>query len=136
MISVDADTQEYLFQQRQDLTLRPVSDEDRQLGGTIKLVLDVVQYDDSVHQAMLYACGNALVCDTMEEARSFSFRSSHSGSKRYKVVTLEGDVIEKNGNMTGGSSRRSSSKQSSQWDDQQVAKIRKECDEMVTVSNL
>ena len=30
LISVDADTQEYLFQQRQDLTLQPVSDEEKQ----------------------------------------------------------------------------------------------------------
>ena len=42
---------------------------------------------------MEYACGNSIVCDTLQEARELCF----SGEKRYKCVTLDGTLIRKSG---------------------------------------
>ena len=42
--------------------------------------------------------GNVLVCDTLENANNLGSLVNHS----YKIVTLEGEVINKGGSMTGG----------------------------------
>lgn len=69
-----------------------------QLGGSARLVADVIQYDPSLEQAILYALGNTLVCDTHKEAKALSF----SGNERQKVVSLDGTLISKSGLITGG----------------------------------
>ena len=49
----------------------------RSLGGTSKLVIDVIKYDPPIiKRALQFACGNAVVCDDMEEARKVAFASS------------------------------------------------------------
>ncbi len=63
-----------------------------------RLGIDTIEYDKVVERAMLYACGNALVCDDMETARYVCFEKGVEA----KAVTLEGTVIHKNGPMTGG----------------------------------
>jgi len=38
--------------------------------ANVKLVFDVIRYDPPViKKALLYACGNALVCETVDDAR-------------------------------------------------------------------
>ena len=40
----------------------------------VKLVLDVIRYDPpQIKKALLFACGNALVCETVEDARKVAF---------------------------------------------------------------
>ena len=73
----------------------------RRLGGTAKLCLDVVNYDAAVSRAMIYAMGNdTVVCDTHAEAKKITF----GGDRRFKVVSVDGTMIKKSGEMTGGSS--------------------------------
>ena len=73
----------------------------RRIGGTAKLCLDVVNYDSSVRRAMIYAMGNdTVVCDAHAEAKRITF----GGDRRFKVVSLDGTLIKKSGEMTGGSS--------------------------------
>lgn len=49
-------------------------------------------------KALQFACSNALVCDTMEEARKLAF----GGQERRKTVSLDGTMFEKSGVMSGG----------------------------------
>ena len=73
----------------------------RRLGGTAKLCLDVVNYDPAVSRAMIFAMGNdTVVCDTHAEAKKITF----GGDRRFKVVSVDGTMIKKSGEMTGGSS--------------------------------
>ena len=73
----------------------------RRIGGTAKLCLDVVNYDSSVRRAMIYAMGNdTVVCDAHAEAKRITF----GGDRRFKVVSLDGTLIKKSGEMTGGNS--------------------------------
>ena len=43
---------------------------------------------------------DAVVCDTHGEAKKLTF----GGERRFKVVSLDGTMIKKSGEMTGGSS--------------------------------
>jgi chromosome segregation ATPase len=61
-------------------------------------VLDVIQFDESIERALLYALGPTLVCDTHKEAKKLCF----TGGERHKMVSLDGTLISKSGIMTGG----------------------------------
>ena len=40
----------------------------------VKLVVDVIRYDPpSIKKALIFACGNALVCESVEDARKVAF---------------------------------------------------------------
>ena len=57
----------------------------RRLGGSCKLVFDVIRFDPPIiKNALQFSCGNAIVCDDMEEARRVAFGSA----ERKKVCTL------------------------------------------------
>lgn len=51
------------------IRVKPINDKFRSIAKGARLAVDVIQYDASVERAMHHACGNALVCDTMEIAR-------------------------------------------------------------------
>lgn len=53
-------------------------------------------------KAVAYAVGDAIMCESLDEARQLAYHSA--GSERYKVVTIDGSLINKAGLMTGGSS--------------------------------
>ncbi|WPG98069.1 Hypothetical protein R9X50_00085400 [Acrodontium crateriforme] len=67
-------------------------------AGT-RLAIDTIDFDTSVERAMTSACGNALVCDTLKIARQVCYDLKVDA----KAVVLDGTVIHKGGNMTGGS---------------------------------
>jgi len=47
----------------------PPNDKFRAFAKGARLAVDVVQFEPAVERAIHYACGTALVCDTMEIAR-------------------------------------------------------------------
>ena len=50
----------------------------------VKLVVDVIRYDPPcIKKALLFACGNALVCETVEDARKVAFNLT----ERHKVIS-------------------------------------------------
>lgn len=77
---------------------RAVDESLRRLGGTARLAIDVVNYEEYVQKAVLYAAQNAVVCDTLNEAR----RLRYDGGRRIKICSLDGTLINKAGFMTGG----------------------------------
>ncbi len=51
----------------------------------MKLVVDVIRYDPPcIKKALLFACGNALVAETMDDAKKVAFGIG----ERHKVRTL------------------------------------------------
>ena len=54
-----------------------------ELGGTAKLVIDVVSYDNAYHRAMLHSLGDCVVCDTHAEAKKLAYDKSKKNAKRY-----------------------------------------------------
>lgn len=105
------------------IKVKPPPEALRHIGGSFKPVIDVLEYEEVNAKAMLYVCGTALVCDTMDEARQYAYRRQRGeNEQRSKVVTLDGSVIHKNGNMAGGVA---SSARSDRWDEKAMQKARK-----------
>ncbi|KAF8689772.1 hypothetical protein AX14_003168 [Amanita brunnescens Koide BX004] len=48
--------------------VKPINDKFHSFAKGARLAADVVQYKPAVERAVRHACGNALVCDTMEVA--------------------------------------------------------------------
>ena len=72
--------------------------------GKVDLALSLVGYDDEVSAAMEYVFGSTLVCDDAETAKRVTF----DPAVLLKSVTLEGDVYDPSGTLSGGSSPNSS----------------------------
>ncbi|KAK0255245.1 hypothetical protein B0A54_03271 [Friedmanniomyces endolithicus] len=70
----------------------------RGLHKGMRLAIDVIDFDASVERAMRSACGNTIVTDTLELARHLCYERNIGA----KAVALDGTVIHKGGNMTGG----------------------------------
>nr|GLL33199.1 structural maintenance of chromosomes protein 1 [Ipomoea trifida] len=100
----------------QSVRVKPVMERLRALNGTAKLVFDVIhtRFEPTLERAIVFAVGNTLVCDTLDEAK----RLSWSGD-RFKVVTIDGILLTKLGTMTGGTSS-SIEVRSQKWDDKNV----------------
>ena len=72
--------------------------------GKVDLALSLVGYDEEVLAAMEYVFGSTLVCEDVETAKKVTF----DPAVRMKSVTLEGDVYDPSGTLSGGSSPSSS----------------------------
>lgn len=72
--------------------------------GKVDLALSLIGYEDQVAAAMEYVFGSTLVCYDAETAKRVTF----DPSVRMKSVTLEGDVYDPSGTLSGGSSPNSS----------------------------
>ncbi|KAF8638669.1 hypothetical protein AX17_002030 [Amanita inopinata Kibby_2008] len=94
------------------IQVKPINDKFRSFAKGARLAVDVVQYEPAVERAIHHACGNALVCDSMEVARYVCYEKG----QEIKAVTLEGTVIHKSGLITGGRSTHSNKK----WDEKDV----------------
>lgn len=69
-----------------------------------RLAMDLVGHDRDVAPAMKYVFGNTVVCNTSESAR----RATFDRKARVKSVTLDGDMFDPSGTLTGGSRHNSS----------------------------
>jgi structural maintenance of chromosome 2 len=72
--------------------------------GKVDLALSLVGYDDEVTAAMEYVFGSTLICDDAATAKRVTF----DPSVRMKSVTLEGDVYDPAGTLSGGSAPQTS----------------------------
>ncbi|MCJ1356867.1 MAG: Structural maintenance of chromosomes protein 2 [Icmadophila ericetorum] len=72
--------------------------------GKVNLALSLVGYEEEVAAAMEYVFGSILVCDDAETAKRVTF----DPAVRMKCVTLEGDIYDPSGTLSGGSSPSSS----------------------------
>ena len=63
--------------------------------GVVDFARNLVEYDSKYEGVFSYVLGSTLVVEDMETAREFM--------GRFRMVTLDGDLVEKSGAMTGGS---------------------------------
>jgi structural maintenance of chromosome 1 len=113
------------------IQVKPINDKFRSFAKGARLAVDVVQHEAAIERAIHHACGNALVCDTMEVARYVCYEKGQEVKGLYaslrgclflltipcSAVTLEGTVIHKSGLITGG---RSSHGNNKKWDEKDV----------------
>ncbi|QDY82155.1 chromosome segregation protein SMC [Paenibacillus polymyxa] len=67
--------------------------------GFVGIGADLIQYDDRYAGIIGSLLGNVVIARTLEDANRIAARCQY----RYRVVTLEGDVVNAGGSMTGGS---------------------------------
>ncbi|KAF7122508.1 hypothetical protein CNMCM5793_000533 [Aspergillus hiratsukae] len=72
--------------------------------GKVDLALSLIGYDEEVTAALNYVFGNTLICQDADTAKKVTF----DPAVRIKSVTLEGDVYDPSGTLSGGSSPNSS----------------------------
>ena len=78
--------------------------------GVIDYAIDLIDYDDVYDDAFYHALGETLVVEDMQVARRLF--------GRYRMVTLDGSIVEKSGLMSGGSNARNTLKFSQNEDDE------------------
>ncbi|KAK7935094.1 RecF/RecN/SMC protein [Apiospora marii] len=87
-----------------------------------RLTIDTIDFDSSLERAMSHACGDSVVCDDLKVASEICYtRKIH-----VKAVTLQGAVVHKSGNMTGG--RVDYSKGKRRFEDHDVQNLYKMAD--------
>ena len=73
----------------------------RSLGKGYNLAFDCMSFDDSLRPAILFAVGNTIICDDFNCAKKLRYQNNRQ-DYRVRAVTLTGQVIHKNMNITGG----------------------------------
>lgn len=96
------------------------------LKGTrgTRMAIDTINYDSSLERAVAYVCGNAVICDDLAIAKHVCWEKRND----VKAVTLDGSIIHKGGNMTGGHSGKQDMRR---WEDAEVENLRKLKDKLV-----
>ncbi|TRY66276.1 hypothetical protein DNTS_026232 [Danionella cerebrum] len=117
------------------LEVKPTDEKLRELRGA-KLVIDVIRYEPlQIKKALQYACGNALVCENVEDARRIAFggpyrhkvnslssETAPGSSARVLTVALDGTLFQKSGVISGGASDLKA--KARRWDEKAVDKLK------------
>ncbi|XP_017593566.1 PREDICTED: LOW QUALITY PROTEIN: structural maintenance of chromosomes protein 1A [Corvus brachyrhynchos] len=101
------------------LEVKPTDEKLRELRGA-QLGIDVIRrgYEPPhIKKALQFACGNALVCDNVEDARRIAF----GGHQRHKTA-LDGTLFQKSGVISGGASDLKA--KARRWDEKAVDKLK------------
>ncbi|XP_054633264.1 structural maintenance of chromosomes protein 1B isoform X2 [Dunckerocampus dactyliophorus] len=100
------------------LDVSPLNEQLREIPGA-KMVVDVVTSSaPQLRRVVQFVCGNALVCETIKEARSVAF----DRKERLKTVSLDGTLFAKSGVISGGSSDLRTKARC--WDEKDVTKLK------------
>ncbi len=67
--------------------------------GILGIASDLIEYDKKYEQIVLNLLGRTVIVDTMQTAISVAKTEGYS----YRIITLDGDIINPSGLMTGGS---------------------------------
>ncbi|KAL8721094.1 MAG: hypothetical protein Q9225_002166 [Loekoesia sp. 1 TL-2023] len=96
------------------------------LKGTrgTRMAIDAINYDSSLERAVAYVCGNAVICDDLAIAKHVCWEKRND----VKAVTLDGSIIHKGGNMTGGQGGKQDTRR---WEDAEVENLRKLKDKLI-----
>ena len=102
------------------IRLREVNPALRTLGGTSKLAIDCLNIkDERATRAFKSICADALLCDSVDEAR----RLAYDGVVRQRVIALDGTAFLKNGLITGGMTSAMEDR-AKKWDQEKVGKLK------------
>ncbi|CAN9498997.1 unnamed protein product [Ophioblennius macclurei] len=102
------------------LAVSPLNERLRELRSA-KMAVDVVQVNtggEQMRKVVQFVCGNALVCENIQEARRVAF----DGPERHKTVALDGTMFSKSGVISGGSSDLRTKARC--WDEKEVIVLR------------
>lgn len=90
-----------------------------------RVAVDTINYDRSLERAVQYVCGDAIICDDLSIAKHICWEKRND----VKAITLDGSIIHKGGNMTGGQGGKQDARR---WEDTEVDNLRKLKDKLVS----
>ncbi len=73
-------------------------------NGYIGIAADLINYDKKYEQIIYNLLGRTIIVDNMENAIKLSKKNNYS----FRIITLEGDVVNSSGMITGGSVHKKS----------------------------
>jgi chromosome segregation protein len=103
--------------------LRPPSLPPLKEPGVIDYAVNLVEYDPKYDRAFAVALGSTVVVDTLERARKLI--------GKYRMVTLEGELLDKSGAMTGGATKKPSGRGFGAAVDDEIFRIRAHLGELL-----
>ncbi|MFF2155644.1 chromosome segregation protein SMC [Paenibacillus chitinolyticus] len=74
-------------------------------NGFVGIGVDLIKFDAQYHNIFSSLLGTVIIAETLEDANRIAAKAHY----RYRVVTLEGDIVNPGGSMTGGSMQKKSS---------------------------
>ena len=89
--------------------------------GVIDFAINLIDFDDEYINAFFYAVGDTLVVEDQATARSLM--------GKYRMVTLNGEIFEKSGSITGGTVKKTGLK-FSQNDDEELENFKSQLQKM------
>uniref|UniRef100_A0A8C0IIS5 Structural maintenance of chromosomes protein n=1 Tax=Bubo bubo TaxID=30461 RepID=A0A8C0IIS5_BUBBB len=107
------------------LDVKPINEKLREIKGA-KMMVDVVQTPFApLKKVIQFVSGNALICETVKEAKQIAF----DGPVRLKTVALDGTLFLKSGVISGGSSDLRFKARC--WDDKEINKMKERRDSLI-----
>lgn len=99
--------------------------------GFVGIAVDLVEYDGLYQDIMANLLGQVIIAETLEQANRIAAKVRY----RYRVVTLDGDVVNAGGSMTGGSQHRKNTsllgrKRQIEQMDEQIAQVKRDMDKL------
>jgi structural maintenance of chromosome 1 len=84
-----------------------------------RLVRNVLTFEPEMEKAVHFVCGDAIICEKLEDAIELRYKREVV----CKVITLDGVVISKNSNMTGGQGDKGDGGRASRWDEKALRAV-------------
>ncbi|KAL2309734.1 hypothetical protein Nmel_005958 [Mimus melanotis] len=107
------------------LDVKPINEKLREIRGA-KMMVDVVQTQFTpLKKVIQFVSGNALICETVKEAKHIAF----DGPVRLKTVALDGTLFLKSGVISGGSSDLRFKARC--WDEKEISKMKERRDSLI-----
>ncbi|GGD27717.1 chromosome segregation protein SMC [Pontibacillus salipaludis] len=73
------------------------------IKGFVGVASELVQYEEHFSKAIQHLMGHVIIAESLKEANEIA----KATGRRFRVVTLEGDVVNPGGSMTGGAQKKS-----------------------------
>jgi chromosome segregation protein len=70
--------------------------------GFVGVAAEIVQTNPEFIRAVKHLMGHVIIAETLKDANELA----HLTGRRYRIVTLDGDVVSPGGSMTGGANKR------------------------------
>ncbi|XP_016952751.1 structural maintenance of chromosomes protein 1A [Drosophila biarmipes] len=104
------------------LQVKPLKERLRNISDprNVRLVFDVLKFEpQEIERAVLFATGNALVCETPEDAMKVAYEIDRS---RFDALALDGTFYQKSGLISGGS--HDLARKAKRWDEKHMAQLK------------
>ncbi len=111
------------FMPLDNINVKPVSEDFSNADGVYGFANTLISFDSKYQDVFASLLGNIVITENLDTANKF-FESC----KKYRIITLNGEVINPRGSITGGSQQKTSSVFSARYEYEQSKAVVSECE--------